>query len=82
MCKIHAIAAMGNVGLTELVPVHAGHANGSSDRLVANMDQQAREVEEGVSAALAHSLPLLTVVIRDAATSSETISPVSLFVAD
>ena len=69
------------MGLTALVPVCAGQANGSSDRLVANMDQQAREIEEGVSAALAHSLPLLTVVIRDAAASSETISPVSLLVA-
>lgn len=69
------------MGLTALVPVCAGQANGSSDRLVANMDQQAREIEEGVLAALAHSLPLLTVVIRDAAASSETISPVSLLVA-
>ena len=64
-----------------LAPECTGQANGSSDRLVANMDRQAREVEEGVSAALAHSLPLLSVVIRDAAASSETISPVSFLVA-
>ena len=59
------------------VYMHAGHANGSNDRLVANIDAQAREVEEGISAALAGSVPLLSVVIRDAAASSETISPVS-----
>lgn len=59
------------------VHMHAGHANGSNDRLVANIDAQAREVEEGISAALAGSVPLLSVVIRDAAASSETISPVS-----
>ncbi|KAL0044481.1 hypothetical protein WJX82_009054 [Trebouxia sp. C0006] len=45
----------------------AGKTNGSSDRLVANMDDQSRQVEEGIASALCHSLPLLNVVIRDAA---------------
>lgn len=37
------------MGLTVLVPVCAGHANDSSDSLVANMHQQAREGERGVN---------------------------------
>ncbi|DBA92469.1 TPA: hypothetical protein ACH3X1_002702 [Trebouxia sp. C0004] len=45
----------------------AGKANGSSDRLVADMDDQSRQVERGIAWALCHSLPLLNVVIRDAA---------------
>ncbi|DBB14574.1 TPA: hypothetical protein ACH3X3_004843 [Trebouxia sp. C0006] len=47
--------------------VFVGKTNGSSDRLVANMDDQSRQVEEGIASALCHSLPLLNVVIRDAA---------------
>lgn len=52
----------------------AGKANGSSDRLVADMDDQSRQVEGGVASALCHSLPLLNVVIRDAA--AQTTRPV------
>ena len=51
-----------------------GKANGSSDRLVADMDDQSRQVEEGIASALCHSLPLLNVVIRDAA--AQTTRPV------
>lgn len=39
------------------------------------MDEQSRELEEGISAALAQNLPLLNAVIRDAA--AQTTSPVS-----
>ena len=51
-----------------------GKTNGSSDRLVADMDDQSRQVEEGIASALTHSLPLLNVVIRDAA--AQTTRPV------
>ena len=54
--------------------VFVGKTNGSSDRLVANMDDQSRQVEEGIALALCHSLPLLNVVIRDAA--AQTTRPV------
>ncbi len=51
-----------------------GKANGSSDRLVADMDDQSRQVEDGIASALCHSLPLLNMVIRDAA--AQTTRPV------
>ncbi len=54
-----------------------GKANGSSDRLVADMDDQSRQVEEGIASALCHSLPLLNVVIRDAA--AQTTRPVRCY---
>ena len=47
---------------------------GSSDRLVAGLDQQSREVEQGIAASLMHQLPLLTAVVRDAA--AQTSKPV------
>lgn len=56
--------------------VCAGKANGSSDRVVADMDDQSREVEQGIASALCQALPLLSVVIRDAA--AQTTSPVWL----
>ena len=52
----------------------AGKANGSSNRLVADIDNQSKEVEDGIAAALCQSLPLLSTVIRDAA--AQTTSPV------
>ena len=55
----------------------AGKANGSSNRLVADMDNQSKEVEDGIAAALCQSLPLLSTVIRDAA--AQTTSPVCPF---
>ncbi|KAL3148728.1 hypothetical protein ABBQ38_014140 [Trebouxia sp. C0009 RCD-2024] len=45
----------------------SGNSNGSSDRLVAGMDQQNRVVEQGIAASLVQQLPLLTAVVRDAA---------------
>ena len=51
-----------------------GKANGSSDRLVADMDDQSRQVEDGIASALCHSLPLFNMVIRDAA--AQTTRPV------
>lgn len=57
--------------------VCAGKANGSSDRVVADMDDQSREVEQGIASALCQALPLLSVVIRDAA--AQTTSPVQVF---
>lgn len=52
----------------------AGRGNGSSDRLVADMDDQNREVEEGIAGKLVQQLPLLTAVVRDAA--AQTSKPV------
>ncbi len=60
--------------LRSAVWLFVGKANGSSDRLVADMDDRNREVEQGIALALCQSLPLLNVVIRDAAT--QTTSPV------
>lgn len=54
----------------------AGRGNGSSDRLVADMDDQNREVEEGIAGKLVQQLPLLTAVVRDAA--AQTSKPVRL----
>lgn len=51
----------------------AGKANGSSERVVADMDDQRQQVDEGIAGLLCHSLPLLTTVIRDAA--AHTTSP-------
>lgn len=51
-----------------------GNSNGSSDRLVAGMDQQNRVVEQGIAASLVQQLPLLTAVVRDAA--AQTSKPV------
>ena len=51
-----------------------GKGNGSSDRLVADMDDQNREVEDGIAGSLVQQLPLLTAVVRDAA--AQTSKPV------
>ena len=47
---------------------------GSSDRLVAGMDKQSREVEQGIATTLMQQLPLLTAVVKDAA--AQTSKPV------
>ena len=51
-----------------------GKGSGSSDRQVADMDDQNREVEEGIAGRLMQQLPLLTAIVRDAA--AQTSKPV------
>lgn len=65
-----------NVNVSTLILGMActGNSNGSSDQLVAGMDQQNRVVEQGIAASLMQQLPLLTTVVRDAA--AQTSKPV------
>ena len=51
-----------------------GKGGRNSDRQVADMDDQNREVDEGIAGSLVQQLPLLTAIVRDAA--AQTSKPV------